>query len=102
MASSAACDAVQQVLESTAGMDHWAAKGAIQLALMDGGLEAKSVTAAEMTAVVTELLPKQLETQRVADVAAVCAKIRVVLGEVGEDPTRQTPDRIFQRLGRHG
>jgi hypothetical protein len=102
MASSAACDAVQQVLESAAGMDHWAARGAIQLALMDGGLEAKSVTAAEMTAVVAELLPRQLETQKLSDVAAVCAKIRAALGQVGEGAGRDTPDRIFQRLGRHG
>ena len=100
MATSAACDTVQQVLESAAGMDRWAVKGAIQLALMDGGLDAKSVTAVEMKAVVAELLPRQLETQKVAHVAAVCDKIRAALGLIDEASGRDTPDRVFQRLGR--
>ena len=81
-------------------MERWAAKGAIQLALMDGGLDAGSVTVAEMEAVVAQLLPRQLETQKVADVAAVCAKIRAALGQVGDGPGKDTPDRVFHRLGR--
>lgn len=100
MASSAACDAVQQVLEGAAGMDRWAARGAIQLALMDGGLEAGSVTVTEMEAVVAELLPKQLTTQKVADVGNVCEKIRAALGRVADGPVKDTVDRVFQRLGR--
>jgi len=100
MASSAACDAVQQVLEGKAGMDRWAAKGAIQLALMDGGLETGSVTVDEMRAVVAELLPRQLETQKVDQVAAVCDEIRAALGRVADGPVRDTVDRVFQRLGR--
>ena len=81
-------------------MDRWAAKGAIQLALMDGGLEAGSVTVSEMRAVVAELLPRQLATQKVADVTTVCEKIRAALGVVGEGPGKDTPDRVFHRLGR--
>lgn len=100
MASSAAFDAAQQVLESSAGMDSWAARGAIQLALMDAGLEARSVTAAEMRVVVDQLLAKQLESQRVADVGGVCEKIGAALGLIGQGPGRDTPDRVFQRLGR--
>ncbi|HTO69239.1 MAG TPA: hypothetical protein VMR31_05205 [Myxococcota bacterium] len=100
MASSAACDAVQQVLEGSAGMDRWAAKGAIQLALMDAGLDAGGVTVAEMQVVVTELLPRQLETQKVSGVTAVCDKIRVALKLVGDGPAKDSPDRVFLRLGR--
>jgi hypothetical protein len=102
MASSAAFDAAQQVLESSAGMDRWAARGAIQLALMDAGLEAGSVTVAEMEVVVDQLLAKQLESQKVVGVAGVCEKIRAALGLVGNVPGKDTPDRIFQRLGRGG
>ena len=102
MASSAAFDAAQQVLESSAGMDRWAARGAIQLALMDAGLEAGSVTVAEFRVVVDQLLAKQLESQKVVGVAGVCEKIRVALGLVGDGPGKDTPDRIFQRLGRAG
>ena len=100
MASSAAYEAAQQVLETSAGMERWAARGAIQLALMDGGFESGSVTVAEMEVVVDRLLARQLETQKVSDVAGICAKIRAALGGIGDGPGKDTPDRIFQRLGK--
>jgi hypothetical protein len=100
MASSAAYDTAQQVLEAAAGMERWAARGAIQLALMDGGFEAGSVTVAEMEVVVDKLLAKQLQTQKVDDVPGICAKIRTALGGIGDAAGKETPDRIFQRLGK--
>jgi len=100
MTSSSACDAAQQVLETAAGMEKWAARGAIQLALMDGGFDSGTVTISEMELVVDKLLGRQLETQKVADVPAVCAKIRAALGGIGEAPGIDTPDRVFQRLGK--
>jgi len=81
-------------------MERWAARGAIQLALMDGGFDSNSVTAAEMELVVDKLLAKQLVTQKVADVPGVCAKIRAALGGVRDSPSTDTPDRVFQRLGK--
>jgi hypothetical protein len=44
MAASPAFEAVQQELERSASMERWSARGAIQLALMDAGLEASNVT----------------------------------------------------------
>lgn len=102
MASSAAYDAAQQVLETSAGMDRWAARGAIQLALMDGGFDAGSVTVAEMKVVVDQLLRRQLESQNVADATRVCERIRDALGLVGDGPRKDSPDQVFQRLGRKG
>lgn len=101
MASSAACDAAQQVLETSAGMEKWAARGAIQLALMDGGFDSGTVTISEMELVVDKLLGRQLETQKVADIPSVCAKIRAALGGIGDSAATDTPDRIFQRLGKN-
>jgi hypothetical protein len=100
MASSAACDAAQQVLETAAGMEKWVARGAIQLALMDGGFDSGSVTVSEMELVVDKLLGRQLETQKVADIPAVCAKIRAALGGISDAPATDTPDRVFQRMGK--
>ena len=66
-------------------------------------LETGSVrTVPELQVVVDQLLAKQLESQKVVDVAGVCAKIRAALGLVGDSPGKDTPDRIFQRLGRGG
>jgi len=81
-------------------MDHWAARGAIQLALMDGGFDVGSVTVAEMQIVVDRLLRKQLESQNVGDVGSLCQRIREALGVVGESSRESLPDRIFERLGK--
>ena len=81
-------------------MDRWAARGAIQLALMDGGFDVGSVTVAEMQVVVDQLLRRQLESQNVGDVGGVCQRIREALGVVGDGVLKNLPDRIFERLGR--
>jgi hypothetical protein len=99
MANSAAFDAARSELERSASMDQWAARGALQLALMDAGLEASNVTAGQMKVVVERLLPKQLQSQKVVDVASVCEKIRGALMLLGDDKVRDTADQVFQRLG---
>ena len=80
-------------------MDRWTAQGAIRLALMDAGLEASNVTSAQMKVVVERLLPKQLQSQKVADVTNVCEKIRGALALLGDDGKADSPDKVFQRLG---
>ena len=98
MSSSLAFDAVRSELERSAGMDSWAARGALQLSLMDAGLEPSHVTAAQMTVIVDRLLPKQLQSQKVADIAAVCERIRNALALLAEEPVPESADRVFQRL----
>jgi hypothetical protein len=99
MAASAAFEAVQSELERSANMDRWNARGAIQLALMDAGLEASNVTSAQMKVVVDRLLPKQLQSQKIADVPSVCERIRGALALLGDDSRADSPDKVFQRLG---
>ena len=79
-------------------MDGWAARGAIQLALMDAGLEASNVTSAQMKVVVDRLLPKQLQTQKVADVQGVCDKIQRALLLLGDDAREDSAEGVFQRM----
>jgi hypothetical protein len=97
--ASPAFEVVQTALERSANMDRWTARGAIQLALMDAGLEAGNVTSAQMKVVVDKLLPKQLQSQKVADVSSLCERIRDALALVGEDARADSPDKVFQRLG---
>jgi hypothetical protein len=98
MASSPAFDAARSELERSAGMDSWAARGALQLSLMEAGLEASQVTAAQLKVVIDRLLPKQLQSQSVADVAGVCEKIHAALSLLGNDAGAESPERVFQRL----
>lgn len=99
MAASPAFEAVQSELERSASMDRWTARGAIQLALMDAGLEASNVTSAQMKVVVDRLLPKQLQSQKVNDVSNVCERIRGALALLGDDAKADSADKVFQRLG---
>jgi len=98
MANSAAFEAAQTALERSAGMERWTARGALQLALMDAGLEASNVSAAQMKVVVERLLPKQLQSQKIADIPAVCENVRGALALLGDEPKTDSPDRVFQRL----
>jgi hypothetical protein len=98
MANSAAFDAAHAALEKSSGMDHWAARGAIQLALMDAGLEASTVSKEQMSVVVERLLPRQLQSQKIADVSSVCARIRDALLMLREDKKVETADQVFQRM----
>ena len=99
MAQSAAFEAVQGELERSASMDRWTARGAIQLALMDAGLEAANVTSAQMKVVVDRLLPKQLQSQKVGDIANLCERIRDALALLGDDSRTDSADKVFKRLG---
>jgi len=96
--ASPAFEAAQTALERNAGMERWNARGALQLALMDAGLEAANVTAAQLKVVVERLLPKQLQSQKVGDVPSACEKIRDALNMLGDDAKADSPDRVFSRL----
>jgi len=96
--ASSAFEAAQGALERSAGMERWTARGALQLALMDAGLEAANVTAAQRKVVVDRLLPKQLQSQKVADIPATCEKVRDALALLGDEPKADSPDRVFSRL----
>ena len=98
MASSPAFETVRIELERSAGMDAWAARGAVQLSLMDAGIEASHVTAAQMRVVVDRLLPKQLQSQKVAEIRALCERIHDALALLVDEPKRDSADRVFQRL----
>jgi hypothetical protein len=98
MSSSPAFDAARGALERSAGMDAWAARGALQLSLMDAGIEASQVTAAQMRVVVDRLLPKQLASQKVAEIRAVCERIHDALALLRDEPAKDSAERVFQRL----
>lgn len=60
-------------------MDRWTARGTLQLTLMDAGIDASRVTAAQLAIIVERLLPRQLQSQAGLDVSQVLARLREVL-----------------------
>jgi hypothetical protein len=98
MANSRAFEAACGELERCGGTDRWAARGAVQLALMDAGLEKASVTPAQMKVVVERVLPKQLQSMTVSDISTVCEKIKGALSLLGDEGKTETADQVFQRI----
>jgi hypothetical protein len=78
VARSGPFEAVATELERL-GMDRWTARGTLQLALMDAGIDAGRVTANQLAIIVERLLPRQLQSQTGLDVNHALARLREVL-----------------------
>jgi len=78
VARSGPFEAVATELERL-GMDRWTARGTLQLALMDAGIDAGRVTANQLAIIVERLLPRQLQSQTGLDVNNALVRLREVL-----------------------
>lgn len=99
MAGSIAFETACAELERSTKMDRWAARGILQLTLMDAGLETSGVTASQLGVVIDKLLPRQLQSQKISDPGAVCAALRAALSSVDESNEKEGADAVFSRLG---
>ncbi len=99
MAASAAFEAACAALERSTNMDRWAARGTLQLSLMDAGLETGSVSAAQLRVVIAAVLPRQLKSAGVGDTGAVCTALTNALSNVDESAVTESADAVFSRLG---
>jgi len=98
MAGSAAFEAVCSELAGFPNMDRWTARGTLQLALMDAGLEASNASAEQLMIVVDRLLPRQLQSHAGADVNAICTRLRDVLSLLPASKG-DSPEAVFARMG---
>jgi hypothetical protein len=99
MPGSTAFEAACAALESSTALDRWAARGTLQLSLMDAGLETGSVSAAQLRVVINAVLPRQLKSHGIADASTVCAKLETALSVVDESGAAEGADAVFSRLG---
>jgi hypothetical protein len=100
VAGSAPFEAICAELAGARGMDRWTARGTLQLALMDAGLESSRVTAAQLAIVVERLLPRQLQSHGDVDSATICARLRDVLAMLPDAGAVESADDVFGRLAR--
>lgn len=99
MAESNAFAFVCEALESSSELDRLEARGTVRIALKQAGLEASSVTPAEMQVVVERILPVELETRGISQAASICDTVRRGLGTLPSELAVDTPERVFKRLG---
>jgi hypothetical protein len=100
MAGSAPFEAICRELSGAKGMDRWTARGTLQLALMDAGLDAATVSASQLAIVVERLLPRQLQSHGGVDIAAVCARLRDILATMPAEGGEDSAEAVFGRIAR--
>jgi hypothetical protein len=99
VAGSTAFEVICGELSSAEGMDRWTARGTLQLALMDAGLEAATVSAAQLEIVVERLLPRQLQSHGGVNVEALCTRLRDKLASLPAGNAESSADEVFSRIG---
>jgi len=99
MADSAAFEYACNELERATTLARLEARGTVRLALKETGLEARSVTARQMAAVMDKVLPKELSNRGIANADDVCAAIVRALSQMPDEGGADTPEAVFQRLG---
>ena len=86
-------------LERRTSFDRLEARGTVRLALKQAGLEARSVTPAQMAVVLTQLMPGELASRGVSDAESVCTAIRGSVQTLPAEDAAESPDAVFARLG---
>ena len=99
MAASEAFERVCEQLEVKSSLDRLATRGTIRLILKHAGLEARTVTSSQVSAVVSKLLPAELTSRGVEDAEAICSVLASTLAGMKDEPAGDSPESVFERLG---
>ena len=96
-------DFAAQKLEQHTGFSQLEARGTLRIAVKSAGLEAKSLTVAELRVVFEKLMPGELEQRGGEDTRRVWAAVMRDLEDAPaaeDDSTSNNPDDVFRRLAK--
>ena len=96
-------DFAAQKLEQHTGFSQLEARGTLRIAVKSAGLEAKSLTVAELRVVFEKLMPGELEQRGVEDTLSVCSAVVRDLEDAPideSDDSSNNPDDVFRRLAK--
>ena len=101
MADSPAFAWVCDQLQRATPLSDLEVRGTVRLALKQAGLEARSVSGAEMAVLLAKVMPLELQQRAVGNATQVCADLASRIGCLREvflpDPT--SVEEVFRRLG---
>lgn len=90
-------------IEEATPFDRLESRGTVRLAIKEAGLDARTVTFAEIAVLVKRVLPLELRRRGIDEGESICASI---FGRIGDRKTRapshETPESVFSRLGPTG
>lgn len=82
MANSPVFDRTCEEIEQRTSLERLEARGTVRLALKVAGLDAQGVDAQQMTAVLSQLLPKELASRGVDEAVRVCEAVAEAIRDV--------------------
>ncbi len=95
-------DFAAEALERHSGFNRLEARGTLRIALKDSGLDARSVTPAQLCVVFQKVMPVELGKRGVKDAEDVCGAVIEALANAPSSPDDGASgdvDGIFRRLG---
>jgi hypothetical protein len=96
-------DFVAGALEQASRLDRLEARGTLRIALREAGLDARSVTRAQMTVVLQRILSRELASRGIESPGSVCESLVTALKGFtpNNDPVAEpdAPEEVFRRLG---
>ncbi len=101
MASTLFDRAAERIAHHT-GFESLAARGTLRLALKRAGVEARTLTLAQLRAVLERIMDSELERRGVREAKTICARVLAdVNRSVGaaESQVESQVDDVFRRLG---
>jgi hypothetical protein len=99
MAESSAFDFVCAELQRATSLTQLEARGTVRIALKSAGLDARSVTAAQLGVVLEKKMPGELRGRGCTEPERICARISEQLAAAGLVSSGESPETIFSRLG---
>ncbi len=94
-------DLVADELERRTDLAKLEARGTVRLALRQAGLDARTVTAEQMSVMLHKVMPKEMHSRGVDDADRICQAILNVVSSSGAGPSAadpESPEAIFRRL----
>jgi hypothetical protein len=102
MADSKAFDYACDEIERGSSLQRLEARGTVRLALKQAGLEPRTVSGLQMSAVMSQLMPKELSNRGIENAETLCRSISSALAAMPDEGAVETPESVFQRLGGTG
>jgi hypothetical protein len=99
MADSQAFDFVCAELQRATSLTQLEARGTVRLALKSAGLDARSVTAAQLGVLLEKRMAGELRGRGCAEPERICARISEQLAAARLAGAGESPETIFSRLG---
>ena len=100
MADASAFEFVCGEIEQATSLNALEARGTVRLALKSAGVDARSVSAAQLRVILDKLIPGELKKRGCEDADSLCRQIATrIAGKSFEAAGAESPEAVFARLG---